>query len=146
MSQPVPFDSKSFKCEGAAPQSGLRQGLLELRHPFQREWTHAWVLCWQAQWKDSQSQGADGGYSGLVTWDGEEIQRNNLSMPNTHSQWCTGAELTRMHAQYKHIDRNSLKHWDESINHSKKRVIWCAGNGCFLIYKNPKWWNTRGGG
>lgn len=65
---------------------------------LQWDWTHAWVSLWQAQWKDNQSQSTGGGYSGLVTWDTEEIQRNNLSIPNTHSQ------CTQVHAKYiKHL-------------------------------------------
>lgn len=90
MSQLVPFGEDSTTVEGglsegaAKPRCGPRQaGTPRASAPLQWECTHAWVTLWQAQWKDSQSQSADGGYSGLVTWDVEEIQRNNLSMPNT---------------------------------------------------------------
>lgn len=71
----------------------------EFKRPLLQDGTHAWVSSWQAQWKDSQSQSADGGYSGLVTWDIGEIQRNNLSVPSTHSQWHTGRRIRGIHTQ-----------------------------------------------
>lgn len=89
------WEESSCSCgeKPATPHREPRQALPELERPLLQEGTHAWVSSWQAQWKDSQSQSADGGYSGLATWDIEEIQRNNLSMPSTHSQWQEGYTL-----------------------------------------------------
>ena len=104
LSQPVHLEKnqlhlkRACQRETAKAPERARAGTPWVLAPLQCEWTHAWVTHWQAQWKDSQSQSADGGYSGLVTWDIEEIQRNNLSMPNTLSQRRTGRRCSRIHS------------------------------------------------
>lgn len=108
LSQPVPLEKnhlhlkRACQRETAKAPERARAGTPWVLAPLQCEWTHAWLTHWQAQWKDSQSQSADGGYSGLVTWDIEEIQRNNLSMPNTLSQRRTGRRCSRIHSKYEH--------------------------------------------
>lgn len=78
--------SAAVQAQAATPQVSA---------PLQWERTHAWVSRWQAQWKDSQSQSTDGGYSRLVTWDMEEIQKGTTwacqhSLLNDTGGWNSG--------------------------------------------------------